>query len=852
MRSSSIYWQRLAVYVGVLLLSIQAVVAAEPQRLKGHVPAQVRGAVAVGRLAPATNLNLAIGLPLRDPAGLAEFLRQLQDPASSNFRKYVTPEQFAERFGPTEQDYEAVVAFAQANGLKVTAHHTNRLVVSVRGSAGDIERALHVTLREYQHPKEARLYHAPDVEPSLDLSVPILHVSGLDDFAIPRPMHRRQRAPATAQATPNGGSYLGSLYGGTDFRTAYVPGTTLNGNGQSVGLLQFDGYTASDITYYESHVGLPNVPLQNVLIDGATGGPSGSGGEFEVSLDIEMVAAMAPGVSKIYVYMAPNPSPWVDLLSRMANDNLSKQLSCSWGGGSANSSAETIFLQMAAQGQTFFNASGDSDAFTSAIPFPADSTNIVQVGGTTLTTGSGSTYSSEAVWNSGSGVGSSGGISTYYAIPGYQQGISMTANHGSTSMRNVPDVAMVATQIYVRANGGNYLMSGTSCAAPLWAGFMSLVNQQAAISGVSPLGFLNPALYAIGKGASYAANFHDVTSGNNNSASSPVNYPAVTGYDLCTGWGSPNGTNLINTLMSLSALHVLPVSTLSYSGPVGGPFSPASYSLILSNAGLVSVPWSLSTTSAWITTSTTNGTLVAGGVTNITIALASQATNLAAQTYSGNIFIVDQTDGSLQVRTVTLQVNDPLQITILSSLSFSGPPGGAFTPASGSLQLTNVGFSTVSWSAGSTCSWFRISPASGSLPTGGAARVTISLASAATGLVAQAYAGTAWFTNNQAATSQGIPVGLTVLGPQAVINGGFETGAVAPWSSTGYNAVLNKNLTYNTGTILGTDYVRSGTYGMYFGNPVTFGILSQSLQTAAGRPYLLSFWLQNPYYNLPG
>ena len=87
---------------------------------------------------------------------------------------------------------------------------------------------------------------------------------------------------------------------------------------------------------------------------------------------------------------------------------------------------------------------------------------------------------------------------------------------------------------------------GTSCAAPLWAGFTALVNQQAAAAGQATVGFLNPALYAIGKGASYTSNFHDITTGNNFSSSSPSKFSAVAGYDLCTGWGTPNGTNLIN------------------------------------------------------------------------------------------------------------------------------------------------------------------------------------------------------------------------------------------------------------------------------------------------------------------
>lgn len=270
-----------------------------------------------------------------------------------------------------------------------------------------------------------------------------------------------------------------------------------------------------------------------------------------------MVMSMAPGLSKIIVYEAPNPSPWVDLLSRMANDNLAKQLSCSWGGGGVDPTSEQIFLQMAAQGQTFFNATGDSDAFTGTIPFPSESTNITQVGATTLTTtGPGGSYVSETVWNwglvSGSYVGSSGGTSTHYAIPPYQAGINMTANFGSTTMRNVPDVALAGDNIYVvYSNGTTGSFGGTSCAAPLWAGFTALINQQAVAASQPVVGFLNPALYQIGKSnPSYTSIFHDVTSGNNFSGSSPSKFPATPGYDLCTGWGSPVGTNLMNALIT--------------------------------------------------------------------------------------------------------------------------------------------------------------------------------------------------------------------------------------------------------------------------------------------------------------
>src|SRR5207244_2078297 len=132
--------------------------------------------------------------------------------------------------------------------------------------------------------------------------------------------------------------------------------------------------------------------------------------------------------------------------------------------------------------------------------------------------GAGASYSSVTVWNWGRGTGSSGGISKTYGIPSWQQGISMASNQGSTTMRNIPDVALTADNIFVISdNGIHSSVGGTSCAAPLWAAFAALVNQKASSAGLAAVGFLNPALYAIGKGPNFAACFHDVTIGDNTS-----------------------------------------------------------------------------------------------------------------------------------------------------------------------------------------------------------------------------------------------------------------------------------------------------------------------------------------------
>ena len=553
-------WARLTLPCVALLVVSGPAGAAELQKLGGHVPAAVAGLTPIGQLSGSQRMNLAIGLPLRNQEALTNLLRDIYDPASPKYHQYLTTAQFTEQFGPTKEDYQAVMDFATAHGLTIAATHPNRVVLDVSGSVADIQKALHITLRVYQHPKEARTFYAPDTEPSLDPGVTVLHISGLNDYALPFPKLHRAAGNSITNLTPKLGSGPGGNYMGYDFRSAYVPGTTLTGTGQAVGLLEFDGYYTNDVAQYLSQASLPSVPLQNVFIDGFNGVPGPGNGE--VTLDIDMAIAMAPGLSQVIVYMAPNPSPWVDLLNRMANDNLAKQLSCSWGGGPPEPVAELIFLQMAAQGQSFFDAIGDSDAFIGPIPFPGESPNITQVGGTTLSTsGPLGSWTAEKVWNWGGGVGTCGGVSTTYTIPVWQQGIDMSINQGSTTMRNMPDVALTADNIYIIADNG---MSepgtgGTSAAAPLWAGFTALVNQQAVAAGRPLVGFVNPALYTIGKGPIYSSCFHDTMVGDNTWAGSPNRYFAVPGYDLCTGWGTPMGTNLINALLAPVAQPVFTV-----------------------------------------------------------------------------------------------------------------------------------------------------------------------------------------------------------------------------------------------------------------------------------------------------
>ena len=540
--------------------------AAERQALNGHTVRAITelSLQPVGKLASSTYLDLVVGLPLRNQDALTNLLQQQYEPTSSQYHHWLTPDEFTATFGPTEQDYQTVIEFAKANGFTITGTHPNRTLVDVRGSVANIERTFRVTLHTYQHPTEAREFYAADVEPSLDLSVPILHITGLNNYSLPHPMSIQAALEnKAANATPASGSGPSGSYRGSDFRSAYVPGVSLDGSGQVVGLVELDGYFANDITSYESQAGLPHVPLKNVLIGGFNGTPTANADQVqEVSLDIEMAISMAPGLSKVIIYEAPNNSTFNDdVLNQIATDNLAKQISCSWTLGD-DPTFDQIYKQYAAQGQSFFQASGDNGAFTSLWPDQqqADSPYITLVGGTTLTTtGPKGPWQSETVWNWNPGTGpsqtngaSGGGISVNYPIPIWQKGINMTPNQGSTFSRNVPDVAMVADGIYVISDNGSTAtgIGGTSCAAPLWAGLIALVNQQAEANGQPTVGLINPAIYVIGTGTTYTASFHDITSGNNETHFSPSRFPAVSRYDLCTGWGTPKANGLINALTS--------------------------------------------------------------------------------------------------------------------------------------------------------------------------------------------------------------------------------------------------------------------------------------------------------------
>jgi subtilase family serine protease len=559
----------------VFLLTSQAP-AAEIQTLQGQVPSAVTTLHLrpVGRLPAKSRLHIGFTLPPRNQDALVKLAHDVQDPARADFRRYLTPKQFNERFAPTEADYQAVVRFAETHSLTVTHLVPGRTMVEAEGIVADLEKAFHVTLCLYQHPPEARTFYAPDAEPSLDLEVSVLDICGLNNYFLPQ---ARCGAGSSILGT---GSYTndntqpcwGNLFIGYDFRRAFAPDTTLDGSGQTVGLFELDGFTPGDITNYEVTAGLPLVPVQEVLLDGMTNDPNN--GDIEPPIDIDMAIAMAPGLDKVVFYHGSSTN--VDaILTEMADptqgEGLPKQISCSWGFDTDNNTSN-CFHRLSTQGQSFFYAVGDQGAYP-VLPngpqggfidhaLPSDlAPYMTHVGGTELSmNGLGESWSNETVWGdsgthgSGGDSGTGGGILSTIPIPDYQTWINMTAVGGSDTHCDVPDVAMPSDNILLfstTTNGqqNSYNANGTSCAAPLWAGFAALANQQAEAQGQPALGFLNPALYAAAQGPLYAYCFHDITVGNNTWSNSPNAYFAAPGYDLCSGLGSPTGAALIDALV---------------------------------------------------------------------------------------------------------------------------------------------------------------------------------------------------------------------------------------------------------------------------------------------------------------
>ena len=621
--------------------------------LTRHVrPAVVNGqAQFLGAMPASQSLRLDVVLPLRNQPELDQLAKDIYDPRSASYRHFLSPSEFSSRFGPTQEDYDAVASYLTANGLRVVGGSREGTDLQVEGPISAIESAFNVRVGIYQHPTESRTFYAPDREPSVNLGINLWHVSGLDNFSTPHAkLANRADGRAVVSHAGTGSGPSGSYYG-SDLRAAYYAGTG-TGSGQNVGLFEFLGTDLTDLQTYYTNVGQTYPASQITLL--STDGTSTTCvyskrhgcDDTEQTLDMTQILGMAPAAN-LTVFIGSTDT--AILASMTTHTPLARSISCSWGWTPADPSADNPFFeQMAVQGQNFFAASGDYSTWTAggnAEAWPADNAYVVSVGGTDLVTlGPALSWSSETAWSDSGGGPSPDNI----PIPYWQQpsGVINSSNRGSTTLRNGPDVAANANFNYFvcadqEACTAN-VWGGTSFAAPAWGGYLALVNEAAG----SPLGFINPAIYSIGASSNYDTNFHDISGGTSG------NYWAVQGYDLVTGWGSPNGATLTTTLPSTPApagfaIAGSPTSVSVSRGSTGTTtIAATTYGGFNGNIGL-----SATGQPSGVTVSFSSSTISGAGTSKMTIAVGSNAS-----TGSYTITVTGTGGGNSHTATVSLRV----------------------------------------------------------------------------------------------------------------------------------------------------------------------------------------------------
>lgn len=585
------------IVIGVGVLSISLIAHAKSDAgipISGQTVPLIRKAKLIGAASGQQQLNLSIGLQLRNQQELADLLSNMYNPRSSLYHHFLTPQQFAAEFGPTPSQQQQVIGYLRSQGLTVTHVTPNGLLIDANATVAQVEATFGVTINTYQ--LGARHFFANANAPTVpaSLSSLILSVGGMDNSVRMHPLYhlagqRRENGKGLdGQRVAHGLQPLAG-YGPPDLAGAYdaTPLHTagIRGSGQTVAVFELDGYQMNDITQYLQSNNLGSPSITNKLVDGFDG--SAGQGAIEVELDIEVVAAMAPQAAQI-VYEGPNSTQGVnDTYSMIVSDNVAQIATISWGECEAQSGAaelqtlDGIFKQAAAQGISMFAASGDSGAYDCndnnlAVDSPAGDPYIIGVGGTNLQTNNGS-YGSESVWSNSSdtqrspnGSGGGGGISNTFAQPSWQVGPGVK-NQYSNGNREVPDVSADADPqtgyaVYCTVtvagcpSSGNIVVGGTSAAAPLWAGNAALINEYLQKQNKSRMGFASPLLYGLANSQPQYAPFHDVTTGNN------LYYPATAGYDEASGLGSPDVYNIARDIANGG----IPTPTPSPS-PVGSP-----------------------------------------------------------------------------------------------------------------------------------------------------------------------------------------------------------------------------------------------------------------------------------------
>ena len=539
---------------------------------------------------PAKEIVIQFTLPLSDRQGARDLLTHVSTPKDPLYRHYITAQEFAARFGANAADYATVRAWAVANGLAIVHEATARTSLSLRGTVAQLQTLFKTQLNYYKAPSGDQFYSA-SVAPTIpsELVSKIQALIGLTggvqkaaQYKLGKTLGENPETPAVRTDTA-GGTGPGGAYSASDLRTAYQIPTFGGASAQTVAVFEDSAIFARDFSKYLSNMHLPKIKLKQILVDAGTLTPNGD--QVEAVLDVDMIAAINPDVKEIQLYAA-TPITNTDEESQFSTDLIDvfdavatnagspggpQTLSVSYGldeilmalGGGDITGEEDALINLGLAGVTVLVSAGDSGAYgdtgTGSFPAtlnvsdPGSQPFVTCVGGTSLFTLPGEVYGLETVWNElgyypGAGA-TGGGVSGLWELPPYQPASLVEINGGSGTARNVPDVGAVGdpytgVAIYVKAAGGWIQVGGTSVSAPIWGGYVSVLNSglQFLTGATTPeVGFFNPLLYfAVPTKEFPAGLLHPVLEGSNGNLElyGTAGFNAGPSYNNCTGVGT--------------------------------------------------------------------------------------------------------------------------------------------------------------------------------------------------------------------------------------------------------------------------------------------------------------------------
>jgi subtilase family serine protease len=552
---------------------------------------------------PNQEIHFILSLPSIDRQGAEALAEHVSTPSDPLFHKFITPEAFAARFGANQQDYNALKAWAATNGLKIVHQSLNRTILTLSGAADQLQKLFQTQLNNYRSP-DGREFYSAAISPTIpdEIAAKVDGVIGLTSSGQYAPLCRVYKTFGENVASDSkirtdtaGGTGPNGSYSAKDLQTAYQIPSFGKLAPQAVAVFEQGGFHLSDVQNYLKTMKLREPPINFVGVDGYDGHVNNSNVELEAVLDIDMVITGNPDVKEVLVYEEGRGTfsvALIDSLDEMALDNKAGTVSISYGwdewmvSDRAKQAEDFALVQLSALGINVLASSGDDGAYgrsgawsypaTLNVEDPGSQPCITSVGGTSLYTYVDESYIGETVWNDlGLGYGASGGgVSNYWPIPDWQPASLVTTNGGSSTYRNVPDIAAVADPItgvavYSKMNGGWIQIGGTSVSSPLWAGYLSNLSSAYTFFGTPTeegrLGTLGPMLYTMAAAGLGLYSVLDGTNGQVELFGTP-GYNAGPYYNNCTGCGSLSGAGFASAYFT----------TLSWGG---GETPPAQFTV---------------------------------------------------------------------------------------------------------------------------------------------------------------------------------------------------------------------------------------------------------------------------------